>query len=134
MLIDDSTRTTYSTATLIDHIITNKPDIVGQSGVILCGISGHDLIFMIRKARLPKLKILLRVVNAYNHNKFDLKAIQLDIQLIPFDIIKTVSKDEMTSGLNGKHSFSMFWKSICPLLNSNKRRIKYRTSMQRQNR
>ena len=33
------------------------------------------------------------LVFARNHKKFDLKAFQLDIQLIPFDIIKTVSKD-----------------------------------------
>ena len=92
-LIEDPTRTTDSTATLIDHIITNKPDIVGQSGVIPCGISNHDLIFMTRKARLPKLKIPPRVVNARNHKNFDLKAFQLDIQHIPFDIIKTMSKD-----------------------------------------
>ena len=43
-LIEDPTRTTDSTAALIDHIITNKPDIAGQSGVIPCGISDHDLI------------------------------------------------------------------------------------------
>ena len=92
-LIEDPTRTTDSTAALINHIITNKPDIVGQSGVIPCGISDHDLIFLTRKARLPKLKIPPRVVNARNHKKFDLKAFQLDIQHIPFDIIKTVSKN-----------------------------------------
>ena len=66
---------------------------MGQSGGIPCGISDHDLIFMTRKARLPKLKIPPRVVNARNHKKIDLKAFQLDIQHIPFDIIKTVSKD-----------------------------------------
>ena len=93
-LIEDPTRTTNSTATLIDHIITNKPDIVGQSGIIPCGISNHSLhvIFMTRKARLPKLKIPPRVVNACNHKKFDLKAFQLDIQHISFDIIKNSVK------------------------------------------
>ena len=49
-LIEDAARTTDLTATFIDHIITNKPDILGQSGVIPCGISDHDLIFMTRKA------------------------------------------------------------------------------------
>ena len=92
-MIEDPIRTTDSTATLIDHSITNKPDIVGHSGVIPCGISDHDLIFVTRKARVPKLKIPPRVVNARNHKKFDLKAFQLDIQHILFDIIKTVSKD-----------------------------------------
>ena len=78
---------------MIDNIITNKSEIVGQSGVIPCGISDHDLIFMTRKARLLKLRIPPRVVNARNHKKVDLKAFQLDIQHIPFDIIKTVSND-----------------------------------------
>ena len=92
-MIEDPSRTTDSTATLINHIITNKPDIVGQSVVIPYGITDHDLIFMTRKARLPKLKIPPRVVNAHNHKTFGLKAFQLDIQHIPFDIIKTVPKD-----------------------------------------
>ena len=48
-LIEDPTRTIDSTATLVDHIITNKPDILGQSGVIPCGIGDHDLIFMTKK-------------------------------------------------------------------------------------
>ena len=42
---------------------------------------------------MPKLKVPSRVANALNHKKFDLKAFQLDIQHIPFDIIKTASKD-----------------------------------------
>ena len=42
---------------------------------------------------MPKLKIPPRVVNARNHKKVDLKAFQLDLQHIPFDIIKAVSKD-----------------------------------------
>ena len=105
-LIEDPTRTTDSTATLIDHIITNKPDIVGQSGVIPCGISDHDLTFMTRKVILPRLKILPRVVNARNHKKFDLKAFQLDIQHIRFDIIKTVSKDVNYIWLRWKTFFS----------------------------
>ena len=91
-MTEDPTRTIDSTATLIDHIATNKPDIVGKSAVIPCGINDHDLIFMTRKARLPKLKIPPKVVNARNHKKFYLKAFQLDIQHIPFDIIKAVSK------------------------------------------
>ena len=68
-LIKDLTRTIDSTATLMDHIITNKPDIVEWSGVIPYGISDHDLIFITRKAKLPKLKVPPRVVNARNHKK-----------------------------------------------------------------
>ena len=40
---------------LIDHIVTNKPDKVADSGVIPCDISDHDLIYIIGHAKLPKM-------------------------------------------------------------------------------
>ena len=55
-IIKEATRTTLDTQTLIDHIVTNKPDKVADSGVIPCGISDHDLIYIIRHAKLPKIK------------------------------------------------------------------------------
>ena len=54
-IIKEATRTTSDTQTLIDHIVTNKPDKVADSGVIPCGISDHDLIYIIRHAKLPKI-------------------------------------------------------------------------------
>ena len=42
-LIKDPTRTTATTKTIIDHIITNKPEFVSESGVLSCGISDHDV-------------------------------------------------------------------------------------------
>ena len=92
-LIEDPTRTTDSTATLIDHIITtNKPDIVRQSGVIPCGISDHDLIFMTRKARLPKLKMSPRVVNARNHKKFDPRLFSWIFSIFLLTLLKQCQK------------------------------------------
>ena len=55
-LIKDPTRTTATTKTIIDHIITNKPEFVSESGVLSCGISGHDVVFLTKQMRLPKLK------------------------------------------------------------------------------
>ena len=40
-LIKEPTRTTSDTKTIIDHIITNKTDLVSSSGIIYCGISDH---------------------------------------------------------------------------------------------
>ena len=37
-------------------IVTNKPDKVADSGVIPYGISDHDLIYIIRHAKLPNIK------------------------------------------------------------------------------
>ena len=55
--VEQITRPTWVTdqsATLIDHIITNSPDKVSQSGVIDLGLSDHDLIYCTRKTSLPK--------------------------------------------------------------------------------
>ena len=45
-LIEEPTRTTDKTSTLLDHILINTPSKVTQSGVIHKGISDHDIIFM----------------------------------------------------------------------------------------
>ena len=55
-LIKSPTRTTATTKTVIDHIITNRPASVSKSGVLSCGINDHDAVFMIKRMRLPKLK------------------------------------------------------------------------------
>ena len=48
------TRVTDQTSTLIDHILTNSPDKVSQSGVIDLGLSDHNLSYYTRKTSLPK--------------------------------------------------------------------------------
>ena len=46
-LIENATRTTTDTMTLIDHLATTKPQCISGKGVIPCGISDHDAIFFI---------------------------------------------------------------------------------------
>ena len=53
-IITRPTRITDQTATLIDHILTNSPDKVSQSGIIDLGLSDHYLIYCTRKTSLPK--------------------------------------------------------------------------------
>ena len=53
-IIARSTRVTDQTAILIDHILTNSPDKVSQSGVVDLGLPDHDLIYCTRKTSLPK--------------------------------------------------------------------------------
>ena len=55
-IIDESTRTTQDTKTLIDHNATNRPELTSDSGVIPCDISDHDVVCMFRKIKLPKVK------------------------------------------------------------------------------
>ena len=48
-LIKEPTRLTQTTATIIDHFATNKPDLIINSEVFAAGLSDHDMIFGIRK-------------------------------------------------------------------------------------
>ena len=55
-LIDDATRVTMKTTSLIDHIATNTPEKISDSGVIHTGISDHSLVFAIRKMSVIGIK------------------------------------------------------------------------------
>ena len=59
-LIKSPTRTTASTKTVIDHIITNRPEFVSKSGVLNCGISNHDVVFIIKTQEVLKIRSLTK--------------------------------------------------------------------------
>ena len=42
---------------LIDVILVNRPEYWATSGSLQLGMSDHDLIYIIRKQRLPKSKV-----------------------------------------------------------------------------
>ena len=91
-LIDEHTRTTTGdTGTIIDHIVTNKPTCVSESGVIHCGISDHDVTFSIRRARLPKIKSQPKITMVRMYNKFDYEAFRKDLKNMNFDQIKNIT-------------------------------------------
>ena len=70
-LINDATRTTKTTGTIIDHIISNRLDIIYSSGVRPCGISDHDSLFLIRNTRAPKLKAPPKVITARKYKRLN---------------------------------------------------------------
>ena len=53
-LINEPTRVTKTSATLIDLFFTNRLENISQSGVVHLGISDHSLIYAVRKFSLPK--------------------------------------------------------------------------------
>jgi hypothetical protein len=55
-LINEPTRVTRTSATMIDLFFTNKPENILQSGVIHLGISDHSLIYAVRKFNSPKCR------------------------------------------------------------------------------
>ena len=52
--VEKPTRVTESTATLLDLILSSHPDHYAKSGSLHLGITDHDLIYTVRKQRLPK--------------------------------------------------------------------------------
>ena len=53
-IINDATRITETTSSLLDHILTNSEDKICQSGVIDIGISDHQMIYCRRKISRSK--------------------------------------------------------------------------------
>ena len=65
-LIEEPTRTTPHSSTLLDLIMTNSVNI-SKSGVIVSGISDHDLVYVIRKFKRPKSEPKLIKVRTFKN-------------------------------------------------------------------
>ena len=72
-IINNATRITEKTSSLLDHILTNSKEKISQSGVIDIGISDHQMIFCTRKiCRLKtgeKTFIKIRSLKHYSGDK-----------------------------------------------------------------
>lgn len=84
-LINEPTRVTETSATLIDLFLTNRPDNISNSGVIHLGISDHSMIFAVKKITVPKFRETIREVRDYK--KFIENDFIHDIAQVPWDII-----------------------------------------------
>ena len=73
-VINDYTRVTGTTKTCIDQIMSDRPDCVFNSGVINCGISDHDNVYMIKKLRVPIPTLPPKTLSVRNFKEFDLKS------------------------------------------------------------
>ena len=70
-VIDQATRVTINTSSLIDHLVTNTPEKISASGVVPTGISDHSLVFAVRKIhRLSKKGTnIVEIRNMKNFNE-----------------------------------------------------------------
>ena len=87
-VIKETTRTTAETNTLIDHIVTNKNDNIPDSGIIPCGISDHDLVEIIRHARIPKNKKDPKIVTVRSHKNLNIYPLIKDLNELPFELMR----------------------------------------------
>ena len=116
-VIHDYTRVTGTTKTCIDHIMTNRPECVFKSGVINCGISDHDSVYMIKKLRVPAPKLPPRTLSVRNFKKFDLKSFRKELMEVPFDQIKNVTNDANEMWLIWKAFFLDLLNKHAPITN-----------------
>lgn len=105
-LVDEPTRLTEQTATLIDLMLTSNRDIIKDSGVIACDLSDHDLIFCSIFCFLPKSEPTFITYRNLGH--IDTLSFQNDLITLPFyDIIRTNNIDTKVSIFN-EHIIRLF--------------------------
>ena len=87
-VIKEATRTTAETNTLTYYIVTNKKDNVAGSGIIPYGIGDHDLVYIIRHARLPKIKKDPKIVTVRSTKNLNNDTLIKDLNELPFELIR----------------------------------------------
>ena len=83
--INEPTRVTPTSATLIDLILTNTPENIFQFGVIHLGISDHSLVYAQRKFSLPKSGP--RYKDVRNFKNLNENQVILDVMLLPWELV-----------------------------------------------
>ena len=91
--IEKPTRTTSDSKTPIDHIASNRPECVSESGVSTCGISDHDIVYLIRSMRVPRIKKEPKTITVRKCKRFDEKAHLSDLNKLQFDKIRNLTED-----------------------------------------
>ena len=66
-LINEPTRLTATSTTLIDFILTNKPENISHAGFTHLRISYYCLVFAVRKPTLPKSRQILKEVGDFKN-------------------------------------------------------------------
>lgn len=85
-LINEATRITATSATLLDHFITSNTEKITTSGVIHTGISDHSLIFGIRKINIREKK-KANIIEVRNMKRFNDQYFLEDLMNQPWEQI-----------------------------------------------
>ena len=85
-LIDQPTRITQLTSSIIDLFLTNHPWDFSDSGVTKIGISGHCLVYAIRKICIPKSNPKTVTSRCFKH--FIPDSFRTDLSMVPWFLIE----------------------------------------------
>jgi hypothetical protein len=83
-IIDDPTRVTKSTKSILDVCITSSPDKIIQSGVMHLGISDHSLIYATRKLNSVTKGDSQNSVQFRNFRKFNVESFLSNLYVLPW--------------------------------------------------
>ena len=73
---------------MIDRIVTNKKNNIADSGIIPFGISDHDLVYIIRHARIPKIKKDPKIVTVRSSKNLNNDTLIKDLNELPFELMR----------------------------------------------
>ena len=73
---------------MINHIVTNKKDNIADSGITPCGISDHDLVYIIRYARIPKIKKDPKIVTVRSTKNLNNDTLIKDLNKLPSELMR----------------------------------------------
>ena len=102
-LVNEPTRVTPVSSTLIDVIFTSHPDNVSCSGVSHVGISDHSLIYAFRKISLPAAVKGSSTVSYRQFKNFDCNRFRSDILAQPWTDLM---------GIDNPNEMWLKWKSL----------------------
>ena len=86
----EATRTTAETNTLTYYIVTNKKDNIAAVVLFLVAllISDHDIVYIIRHARLPKINKDPKIVTVRSTKNLNNDTLIKDLNELPFELIR----------------------------------------------
>ena len=84
----ETTSTTAETNTLTYYIVINKKDNIADNGITPCGISDHDLVYIIRHERLPKIKKDPKIVTVRSTRNLNNNTLIKNLNELPFELIR----------------------------------------------
>ena len=96
-VVKEPTRLTLETKTLIDLIVTTKPELINIKGVLPLGISDHNLIYATLKLRQKRPPP--RIITIRNVKNFNIKEFHVDLSRAPFYVANVFEdKDDCSVG------------------------------------
>ena len=87
------------------------------NGVLASGISDHDVIFLTKNMRLPKLKVPPKQLKVRNYKRFNLSTFRQDMNNVPFDEITNVAQDANEMWILWKNFFLDILNKHAPITN-----------------